>query len=72
MGITIHLQGRLRDPGDVERLVAKVTNLSKTLGWKYQIIDKDLRGILSHGTTEPRNDQTPTCRGMMLRNVTSK
>ena len=46
MGITIHFQGRLRDPLDVEKIIEEVSDIAETLDWAYQTVSGGaLRGI---------------------------
>ena len=56
MGIAIHLRGRLRDAGEVSRLVDEVSDIADTLRWPHKVIeDGDLCGIVvtPHRECEP-------------------
>ena len=59
MGITINLQGRLRDPRLVDELAEEVAEYAEALGWKHAIIPgAPLKGV----TITPHED----CASLML------
>ncbi|MFK7935715.1 MAG: hypothetical protein AB8G22_19530 [Saprospiraceae bacterium] len=41
MGVTIHYSARLRDTKDLPQLVAEITDICKSLDWKYHLVEND-------------------------------
>ncbi|MBL0174162.1 MAG: hypothetical protein IPP94_02670 [Ignavibacteria bacterium] len=59
MGITINMQGRLRDPRHVDELAEEVAEYAEALGWKHAVVAAaPLKGI----TITPHED----CESLML------
>jgi hypothetical protein len=47
MGLTFHYTGRIRQYALINKMTAEAEDISRSLGWKYNIIDDDkLKGIL--------------------------
>jgi hypothetical protein len=47
MGLTFHYTGRISEDALIDKMTAEVEDISRSLGWKYDIIDDDkLKGIL--------------------------
>lgn len=47
MGLTFHYTGKIRDYALIDEMNTEVEDISKSLGWKYHIIDDDkLKGIV--------------------------
>ena len=39
MGLTIHYSGKLRSPASISPLIAEVVDISKSMGWPYEILE---------------------------------
>jgi hypothetical protein len=55
MGLSFHYSGRISQYEKIDEMICEVEDISKSLGWKYNIIDDDkLKGIvLSPEGSEP-------------------
>jgi len=41
MGITIHIQGNLKDKSEINSFIEELTDISKTMHWEWQVLDED-------------------------------
>jgi len=65
MGITIHLEGQLRDPGRLELVVHAAASFARVRGWPYQTIHEP-EAHLARGRDEKEWDYVGPTSGIQL------